>query len=90
MRQFCEEEGLGDEVPLTIGSLATKFLSSLWDENGIDKASVLGTEEITQSVWTGKRYRKTTKTIFQTLVSEYEAIATEAYHGGRNEAYMFA
>ena len=89
MQQFCEEEGLGDEVPLTIGSMATKFLTSAWAENGINKADVLGTEEVTEKVWTGKRSRKVKKTIFQTLVAEYEPIATEAFHGGRNEAYMF-
>ena len=38
---FANKNGLGDEVPLTIGSLATKFLSSFWDENGIDKALCL-------------------------------------------------
>ena len=46
----------------------------LMDENGIDKASVLGTEEITQTVWTESVTERRQKRSFKHCIS-YEAIA---------------
>jgi hypothetical protein len=89
MAEFCKKEGLGDEPPLTLGTLATQYVTNLWKASKIDKHEVLGTETVKERFWNGKQYITRKKDVPTKLVSEYITLATESFHGGRNEAYMF-
>ena len=55
MVEFCQQEGLGTEPPLTIGSIATNYVQLLWQELNINSLDVLGKEVVnTTLVWEQK------------------------------------
>ena len=91
MAEFSRDNGLKSEPPVTIGGLATKLLLSLWEQNQINANEVLGKELINRKSWNAKTNRYRTQKILTDIavVHNHSNLATEAYHGGRNEAYMF-
>ena len=89
MVEFCQREGLGTEPPLTIGSIATNYVQLLWRELNINSLDVLGKEVVNTQRWSGRRKISRRQGVLKANVAESLPIATEAYHGGRNEAYMF-
>jgi hypothetical protein len=89
LAEFNKDQGLGFEIPLTLGSLAVKLVEDLWEKNGVRKLDVLGKEISTEKVYSKGRYRTVKKEVPLHTVHLHEALATECYHGGRNEAYHF-
>jgi hypothetical protein len=89
MMEFAEAQGLGNEPPLTIGSLATNHILSLWDSENIEVNAILGRETVREQKWTGRGYRTINRDVPLPQVHDHISLATESYHGGRNEAYMF-
>ncbi|MEW9920482.1 DNA polymerase [Marimonas sp. MJW-29] len=89
LAEFSKEQGLGFKVPLTLGSIATKLLFSLWDHNGISSDDVLGQEEVIETKFLKGAYLTKKRKVPISEVHENQALATECYHGGRNEAYTF-
>ena len=89
MAGFSDAEGLGFEIPLTVGSLATKILKKLWDEKGLDRLQILGREVVKQTKRKQGKPLTSKDEVRLTEVDLHYTLATEAYHGGRNEAYMF-
>ena len=89
MTEFARREGTGDGPPLTIGSIATAYVENLWRERSISRLDVLGKEAIRSSNWKNGRTITKTREVYKPSVADWESLATEAYHGGRNEAYIF-
>ena len=91
MIEFVEENLGTDDPPITLGSLAVNMLMGLWAREGIDVQQVLGQHTVRQRRYdpnTGQRFAFN-RSVSLATVSEHEQLATEAYHGGRNEAYRF-
>ena len=86
------EELLGTaEIPPTLSSIGINFLLKIWEDTGIGKNSVLGTEETIAQVWVPSlghsvKRRQTVPTADRFC---HESFVTECYHGGRNEQYFF-
>ena len=91
MAQFAREHFGKQEPPITLGSLAVKHVKAIWEQNGIDHHAVLGTQTMKEKKFNPKLGRCTTtnRSVHTAAVHEHEALATECYHGGRNEAYEF-
>lgn len=78
-------------IPTTLTSLGVVFLKQLWKDAGFDELKILGKEKITGSFrhWkTGKHGKKTVR-VSNTQRHLFAPLATECYHGGRNEQYFF-
>ena len=89
LAEFSRDEGLAFQIPITLGSLAVKLVEDLWDAKSINKLDVLGKETTKNRNYTNGRYRTERKDVSLQPVFLYESLATECYHGGRNEAYYF-
>jgi hypothetical protein len=79
------------KLPPTLSSLGVTQLLRLWEQAGISRHSVLGTELLKDKKWNaekGRNYTRT-KTIPTRDRHRYESVATECYHGGRNEQFLF-
>ena len=90
MTKFSIENGFDATPPLTLGSLAVQHLENLWLEAGINSRDVLGQEKITQRTWnrSTRRYNTRRRTVPIASVHEHAVLATECFHGGRNEAFV--
>jgi DNA polymerase type B, organellar and viral len=78
-------------IPTTLTGLGVVFLKQLWKDNGFDEFKILGKEKVTQTFQdrsTGK-LRKRSVRVSNTQRHLYAPLATECYHGGRNEQYFF-
>ena len=89
LAEFNRDEGLSFEIPITLGSLAVKLVTDLWEESQVSKLHVLGQEEVRERKYVNGRYRTVTSNVPLPAVNEFETLATECYHGGRNEAFYF-
>lgn len=79
------------KLPPTLSSLGVTQLLRLWELAGISRHAVLGTELLKEKQWNaekGRNYTRT-KTIPTRDRHRYESVATECYHGGRNEQFLF-
>jgi hypothetical protein len=78
-------------VPISLGGLAVAFALECWKKQSIDPLEVLGKVEVKEEEFDPRigRIRKKKKTVLMATLHEYEALAVEAYHGGRNEAFLF-
>ena len=79
------------EVPPTLSGMGLSYLFRLWDELGINRHAVLGTEEIKATTWSERLQRRVRNREVVPLAERhmFESFATESYHGGRNEQYLF-
>jgi hypothetical protein len=92
-RVMQEYEGVTGKkkVPVTLTGIGIDLLEKHWVDTGLDRLQILGKEIVED-----KFYDKS-KGYFRTVKSEkdlrlkhyYEALATDCYHGGRNEQYWF-
>jgi hypothetical protein len=83
--------GKGRYIPTTLTSLGVVFLKQLWKYNGFDELKIIGKEKISETFrdrTTGKIRKKITR-VSNTQRHLFSALATECYHGGRNEQYFF-
>lgn len=78
-------------VPISLGGLAARFALRYWEERSIDPLEVLGKVNVKEEEFDPRtgRTRKRNKAVLMASLHECEALAVEAYHGGRNEAYYF-
>jgi hypothetical protein len=90
MFEFSSDLGLS-KVPATLGGLAVAYTEECWKEIGLSVAEVSGTESIKDSRWNSSAGRPITKTKIVPIAarSNFEKLAIECYHGGRNEMYVF-
>ena len=77
------------KVPATLSSIALNHLFVIWAKLGINANAVLGRETIVEEIWTGKYTKKVPRSVSTADASSHESFATECYHGGRNEQYLF-
>lgn len=79
------------EVPATLSGMGVNFLVRLWEELGIDRHAVLGTEVVKETPWSERLQRRIRKQEVVPVAERhmYESFATECYHGGRNEQFIF-
>ncbi|MCG8601151.1 MAG: hypothetical protein MI807_13490 [Verrucomicrobiales bacterium] len=79
------------EIPISIGQMAQTFLLDRWDKFSVDKLEVLGKEEFESAEWDNfdGHYRTNTITLPLELPFLHEQLATECFHGGRNESFFF-
>lgn len=79
------------EVPPTLSGMGLSYLLRLWGELGIDRHVVLGTEVIKATPWSEHLQRRIRKNEIVPLAERhlFESFASECYHGGRNEQFLF-
>ncbi|MEO0418769.1 MAG: DNA polymerase [Pseudomonadota bacterium] len=88
----CEDILGKRKVPATLTSIGVDLLMDAWkNELQIDPLELLGQERIEESYFSKKRNRffKKTKTVNLKPVDWHVPLATECYHGGRNEQFWF-
>ncbi len=78
-------------IPPTLSSVGVSFLLRLWRELGIDRQALLGTETVVEERWNASRLRlvEIKREVPCPERYLYESFATECFHGGRSEQYMF-
>jgi hypothetical protein len=84
---------LGKEsyLPTTLTGLGVMFLKNLWKDHNFDELKIIGKEKITETFRdrsTGKLRKRTIRVPNQQR-HLFAPLATECYHGGRNEQYFF-
>ena len=89
LAEFNRDEGLSFEIPVTLGSLAVKLAKDLWEDNQVSKFDVLGQEVVPERKYSKGNFRTVKSNVSLPEVHEFEPLATECYHGGRNEAFYF-
>jgi hypothetical protein len=90
MAEFARENLGMKKLPVSLGSLAVRYLETFWEQECVKSNDVLGIEEVKKlRKWDkkAKRFRPSTKTIYLPRVHDHVPLATECFHGGRNEAY---
>ena len=79
-------------IPVTLTSIATKLLLKTWEEDQKwDYLELLGKEKVPERVYSKKdsRYNKIISTVNLAELEWHLNLATECYHGGRNEQFWF-
>jgi hypothetical protein len=94
MLKFARDD-LGLDVhrpPITLGSLAVKYLEKRWDLEGIKLGAVNGFDTVEQHTFnrnTGKGYLTKKGRKPRPRYSIYEELAKQCFHGGRNECFWY-
>lgn len=86
------DEVLGDaRLPVTLTSIGVNLLLQSWGAEGRDALALLGKEEIKEKVYDPRSgHYRTRKTVVDVEnVAFHKRLATECYHGGRNEQFWF-
>lgn len=91
MMALCEELIGTPNVPVTLTGIALDMLLQRWKKAGRDPWLMVGKEEVKEKKYDNKRkrYIQTKKPVPLREVHLHEAMATEAYHGGRGEQFWF-
>ncbi|RVC47429.1 MAG: hypothetical protein E5V60_03600 [Mesorhizobium sp.] len=78
-------------MPLTLTSFGSKLAIGQWEQKGWNPDDILGREEKKVASFSKRLGRLVTKTIHphQELVHYELDFVSEAYHGGRNEQFMY-
>jgi hypothetical protein len=78
-------------MPLTLTSFGSKLAIAQWEKKGWKPDEVLGREEKKVTTFRKKLGYSVSKTVhpYQELVHYELDFVSEAYHGGRNEQFMF-
>ena len=79
------------EIPPTLSSVGVNMLLRHWREHGFDAHAVLGTETVTEKKWSARahRYVRHKTTVPTEERRMFESFASDSYHGGRNEQFIF-
>ncbi len=88
----CEDILGKRKVPATLTSIGVDLLMDAWKNDlGIDPLELLGQERIEEQYFSKKhnRFFTKTKTVNLQKVDWHVQLATECYHGGRNEQFWF-
>ena len=91
MTEFSIANGLGDTPPVTLGTLAINHLQALWARDNLQANDILGNETVVERNFNRRtnRYHTSRRSVPLAAVHDHSGLATECYHGGRNEAFMF-
>ena len=80
------------KMPSTLSSIGVDLVLKVWKDNlKIDPPRVLGKEEVSESKFDKKNgyFVREKRQVSLSTVHYHVALATEAYHGGRNEQFWF-
>ena len=79
------------KVPATLTGIGVDLLLNTWKDDGLDHLAMIGKETVTEKYFSKNfgRYVKKDKIVYQKAVNWYVGLATECYHGGRNEQFWF-
>lgn len=83
---------LGKEtLPITLTSIGVDMLLKTWEESGLPVNDILGKETSKEKKWHKKRghFLTLSREVPQVQYDLFATLATECYHGGRNEQYWF-
>lgn len=88
---LCAQHLGNPKLPVTLTAIGVDLLLKKWEEVSKDPKVVLGREVVKQKRWSKSlgRYQQKSDDVPQLFYSLYEQLATECYHGGRNEQYWF-
>jgi len=78
--------------PITVGSLAVKYLEKRWEHEGIDPGGVNGFDLVKgrkSNRNTGKGYLTKTARKSRPKYAIHEELAKRCFHGGRNECFWY-
>lgn len=79
------------KLPLTLSGIGVNLLWQKWNAIGADALRLLGKEQVTTKEFDKRLNRYRSKKVIVPLerVSLHLPLASEAYHGGRNEQFWF-
>jgi hypothetical protein len=81
------------KVPTTLSAIGLSYLQHLWKwgDRKFDRLRLMGLEEKTERTWHPAEERIIPEQVEVPIPTRYfqELLATECYHGGRNEQYLF-
>ena len=80
-----------EKLPVTLTSIGVDLLLQTWETGGMNGDAILGKEPVKESVWSKRlgRYIQRTRQVPMVNYDLFQNLATESYHGGRNEQYWF-
>lgn len=89
--RLCEQHLGKARLPVTLTSIGVELLMKKWSDDSLDAKAILGRETVKEKRWKKRlgRYQSENREVAQVNYALYETLATEAYHGGRNEQYWF-
>lgn len=79
------------QMPATLTGFGTKLVLNDWKRRGLSRYDVLGREELTDTRFNKKMgyFQRRKVTPFIEEIFHDISLVTEAYHGGRNEQFIF-
>ena len=88
---LCEQHLGKRQLPVTLTSIGVDLLMKTWKDDARDANDLLGREVVKEKRWNKRRghYQRQNREVAQLNYALYETLATECYHGGRNEQYWF-
>ncbi|MGY4232960.1 hypothetical protein ACVIIW_001907 [Bradyrhizobium sp. USDA 4449] len=89
--RLCEQHLGKVRLPVTLTAIGVDLLLKSWKDGARDPDAILGRETVKEKRWKKRlnRYQTENREVAQLNYALYEALATESYHGGRNEQYWF-
>lgn len=88
---LCEAHLGIRKLPITLTSIGVDLLLKTWSDYSKDPNALLGREVVKEKRWNKRQghYQTENREVDQVNYALYETLATECYHGGRNEQYWF-
>ena len=79
------------KIPVTLTGIGVELAFNSWNDARIDPNAVLGKENVKQKIYSVRKghYFTNTVAVDLELVDLYGPLASECYHGGRNEQFWF-
>lgn len=89
--KLCEQHLGKARLPVTLTAIGVDLLLKKWKDDSRSIDALLGRETVKEKRWNKRlnRYQTGNREVAQVNYALYETLATEAYHGGRNEQYWF-
>ncbi|KRR23264.1 DNA polymerase [Bradyrhizobium retamae] len=89
--RLCNQHLGKSQLPVTLTAIGVDLLLKKWSDDARDVKAILGREDVKEKRWNKRRghYQTKDREVAQLNYALYETLATESYHGGRNEQYWF-
>ncbi len=89
--RLCKQHLGKSRLPITLTAIGVDLLLKKWKDDSRDADAILGREVVKEKRWHKRRghYQVENREVAQINYALYETLATECYHGGRNEQYWF-
>jgi hypothetical protein len=89
--ELCQIHLGKEKLPVTLTSIGVDLLLQTWTDAGLSDNAILGKETVKERVWSKSKgyFVPRTKDVPSVNYDLFENLATESYHGGRNEQFWF-